>query len=171
MSLHPEKQKGRTKKSIEHFEESKKDTRMRCRGPGALPFQSQQLSSGDEEPHGVPDPHTKHTAPPGMKPPRRPGSIHPAKTSPQIYPGPARRLCTVARQTGADWACCRAGGRQESFFRTRHTLSRCSHLDMHTATDAGTTVFMETSARERRPLQHTMSTQHGNQIQQWQCFP
>ena len=127
---------------------------MRCRGPGALPFQSQQLSSGDGEPQGVPDPHTKHTAPPGMKPPRRPGSIHPAKTSPQIYPGPVRPLCTVARQTGADWACCRAGGRQESFFRTRRTLSRCSHLDMHTETDAGTTVFMETSARKTTSTTH-----------------
>ena len=130
---------------------------MRCGGPGPLTFWSQQLSSGDGEPHGVLDPQTKHTAPPGMKPPRRPGSIHPAKMSPQIYPGPARPLCTVARQTGADLVCCRAGGRQESFFRTRRTLSRCSHLDVHTETDAGTTVFMETSAREGNgtPLQYS----------------
>ena len=98
-------------------------------------------AQGMGQPYGVPDPQTKHTALPGMKPPRRPGSIHPAKTSPQIYPGPARPLCTVARQIGADLACCRAGGRQESFFRTRCTLSRCSHLDTHTETDAGTTVY------------------------------
>lgn len=85
-----ERQKRRTKKSSQHFESQRK-IRGWDVGPGPLTFQSQQLSSGMGNPMGSWI-HRPSTAPPGMKPPRRPGSIHPAKTSPQIYPGPARPL-------------------------------------------------------------------------------
>lgn len=58
---------------------------------------------------------TQRAALPGMKPPQRPGSIHPAKTSLQTYLGPVLPLCTTACQTGAGLACCRAAGKEGQF--------------------------------------------------------
>lgn len=91
---------------------------------------------------------TNSVALPGTKPPQTPGSIHPVKTSLQICLGSAHPLCTVACQTGADLACCRAVGKQGHLFKSPRTTFRFRHLELHIEADAGKTVLIETSSRE-----------------------
>lgn len=85
---------------------------------------------------------------PGTKPPQRPGSIHPVKMPLKICLGSVHPLCTVARQTGADLACCRAVGKQGRLFKSTCTMFGFRHLELHIEADAGKTVLIEASSRE-----------------------
>ena len=90
----------------------------------------------------------KRAALPEMKPPQRPGSIHPAKMSLQICLGSVHLLCIVAHQTGADSACCIAVDKQGHLFKSLRTMFRFHHLELHIEADAGKPVLIKISSRD-----------------------
>lgn len=129
---------------------------MRCEGPVALPFRAnhecwvstshaQRWNSFRETKIHK---QAKSAALPEMKPPQRPGSIHPAKMSLQICLGSVHLLCIVAHQTRVDSACCRAVGKQVHLFNSICTLFRFHHLALHIEAHAGESVLIKSSSRE-----------------------
>lgn len=91
---------------------------------------------------------------PGMTPPQRPGSAHPAGTSLQTCPGPALPPWAAAPQTGAGGACCKAVGETAADVRAHALCPGASVRTAHVQAGAGNPPLGK-PLQEKRALYNT----------------